>query len=77
MERLRRGIVAWLILAMVFGVILGMLVAEYKVGRFGEMVCQHQHGLHYRFAGFVDGLGHRSYTCIGDERDAYNGTVIG
>ena len=46
---------------------LGLIVAEYRIERFGEMVCRNQYGYHYKFTGFTDNGNSMHYGCQGDE----------
>lgn len=65
-DRVReRRIVAGVLLALVFGLMVGMLIAEYKLQRFGGMVCREKYGMHYEFRGFRDNGDSMSYRCAG------------
>lgn len=60
----------------IIGLMFGLIVAEYRVERFGEMVCRNQYGYHYKFTGFTDNGNSMHYGCQDDERDRYEETVV-
>lgn len=71
----KRAVVLTAVVFLILGLMIGLTVMEYKLERFGDMVCRDKYGMHYEFRGFHDHGNSMSYSCTGLWSDEMNGRI--